>query len=70
MAPTWNTRAVSEVRAGDRIQLPTGDEMQVARVESPFLGTDALVCLIEDSDVRWFAQPLPVTMEVQVLQAS
>ena len=31
----------------------------IARIDSPFLGMDAMVCLIEDEPTRWFAYPGP-----------
>ena len=43
-------------------------EFDVARIQSPFLGQTALVCLIEDSPTRWHAYPVGVTLEIEVLR--
>jgi glutathione peroxidase len=64
----WAPRRADEVRAGDRIRLADGVELNVARVEPRFFGREELVCLIEDSDVRWLARPMPAADEVEVLE--
>jgi glutathione peroxidase len=63
---TWVPAQAEEVRPGDRVRLGSGAEMTVSRVESPFLGQDTLVCLIEDSPERWLAQPVPKTSQVDL----
>jgi hypothetical protein len=57
MADTWSTITVSEIRPGDFVRLQSGHEFEVARIDSPFLGMDTMVCLIEDSPSRWHAYP-------------
>ena len=52
MADTWRTITVSEIKPGDYVRLQTGHEFEVARIDSPFLGMDAMVCLIEDTPTR------------------
>jgi glutathione peroxidase len=64
----WTQRRADEVQAGDRIRLADGVEMNVARVEQRFFGRDDLVCVIEDSDVRWLARPMPPDAEVEALE--
>jgi hypothetical protein len=64
----WTTTPASEVRPGDRVRVAPGKELLVARVESPFMGSDQLVCLIEDTEERWLAQPLPMSNDVEVLR--
>jgi hypothetical protein len=56
----------ADVQPGDRVRLATGAELEVSRVEAPFLGRDNLVALIEDTPRRWFKQPLPLTAEIEV----
>lgn len=56
----------AEVRPGDRVALPTGAELEVSRVEAPFLGRDELVAFVEDTATRWFKQPMQATAEVRV----
>lgn len=56
----------AEVRPGDRVRLATGAELEVSRIEAPFLGRDSLVAFVEDTPARWFKQPLPATTELDV----
>jgi hypothetical protein len=66
MAESWTTAVASDVRAGDRVRLATGMEMQVSRIEARFMGRDGLVAFIEDTPARWYKQPLPEAAEVEV----
>jgi glutathione peroxidase len=63
----WTSRTAGELRPGDRIRLDDASEMTVTRIESNFFDREGLVCLIEDSEVRWLAHPLPGETEVEVL---
>ncbi|MGZ4763859.1 MAG: hypothetical protein ACXV7I_15600 [Ilumatobacteraceae bacterium] len=65
MADTWRTIAVNDVRPGDRIR-HRDQEFTVARVDSPFLGMDQMVCFIEDTPTRWAAWPAARTQEVEI----
>jgi hypothetical protein len=65
--PTWQTVTVADLRPGDRVRHGLR-EFDVARIQSPFLGQTALVCLIEDTPTRWHAYPVGVTLEIQVLR--
>ncbi len=65
--PTWQTVTVADIRPGDHVRHGLR-EFDVARIQSPFLGSTALVCLIEDSPERWLAHPVGVTLEIQVLR--
>ena len=64
----WTTTPASEVQPGDRVRVAPGKELLVARVQSPFMGSDQLLCLIEDTAERWLAQPVPAANEVEVLR--
>jgi hypothetical protein len=64
--PRWTIKAATNVRAGDVVKLRSGTELAVTRVESPFLGRDDLVCLIEDSETRWLAIAMPPSAELTV----
>ncbi len=64
---SWRTITVDDVVVGDRVRQGTR-EFDVARIQSPFLGQTALVCLIEDTPTRWRAYPVGVTMEIEVLR--
>lgn len=67
MASSWRKITVADVVRGDRVRLGLR-EFDVARIESPFLGQTALVCLIEDTPTRWHAYPAGVTLEIEVLR--
>jgi hypothetical protein len=67
MAQTWMATPASGVQPGDRVRLGSGREMVVSRIEPGFFGRDNVVAFIEDTDERWFKQPVPLTAEVEVL---
>ena len=56
-------RAV-DVVPGDRVRLASGREINITRIERDFLGRNDLVCFVEDTHQRWFAQALLVTADV------
>jgi hypothetical protein len=64
----WTTTTAGEVQPGDRVRVGPDKELLVARVQSPFMGSDQLVCLIEDTADRWLAQPVPAANDVEVLR--
>jgi hypothetical protein len=63
----WQTVTVADIRPGDHVRHGLR-EFDVARIQSPFLGQTALVCLIEDTPQRWLAHPAGVTLEIEVLR--
>jgi hypothetical protein len=67
MTGGWQKITVAELAPGDHVRLGN-DEFDVARIQSPFLGQTALVCLIEDTPTRWLAHPAGVTLEIEVLR--
>ena len=68
--PVWVPAQAGEVHPGERVRLGSGTVMTVSRVESPFLGQEALVCLIEDSAERWLAQPMPKTDQLEIARST
>lgn len=46
-----------------------GTVITVTRIETRFLDNDEMICLIEDTDERWRAQPLRTDGEIDVLRA-
>jgi hypothetical protein len=58
------TKRVGDVVPGDRVHLASGREMNVTRIERDFLGRDDLICFVEDTPQRWFAQALLATADV------
>jgi hypothetical protein len=68
MAETWQSVQVSDVRPGDRVRT-RGEEFEVARVDSPFLGRAEMVCFIEDTPTRWHAYPARKADSIDVQRA-
>ena len=66
MTSTWTTMTAAQVRPGDRIRLASGAELEVSRIEAPFLGRDGLMAFIEDTPARWYKQPVPAAAELEV----
>ena len=69
MADSWISTAADEVRAGDRIRMANGEELQVSRIEKAFFGMPNMLAFIEDSDVRWFKQPVQTDTVIDVQRA-
>ena len=61
----WHTVPARELAPGDHVR-HGGREFDVARIDSPFLGQTAVICLIEDSPTRWHAHPVGATLEIEV----
>ena len=55
-----------DVQPGDRIRL-YGQELTVTRVDSPFMGRDNMVLLVESTDERWHCLPAGTDTEVELL---
>ena len=70
MSGEWKQTTAAEVKVGERVRIPTGQELLVSRIESPFLGMAGMLALIEDSPQQWFKQPLPVESPVEVESGS
>ena len=66
MTTPWEPATAGELEIGDRVRLPTGVEFEVARIVSPLLGMEGLVCLIEDTPQRWHAYPAALGGDVEV----
>ncbi len=66
-SPVWTTRTAVDVKPGDRVQLEMGGELTVTRIESPFMGNEGLLCLIEDTPAQWVARPVPASADVRIL---
>ena len=65
MADDWKTTSVSDVQPGNVLRY-AGHEFTVARIDSPFLGVEEMVCFIEDTPDRWHAYPAARGAEVEV----
>jgi hypothetical protein len=59
-----------EVKPGDRVRMRTGTVITVTRIRPRFFDNDEMICLIEDTDERWRAQPVRTDAEVDVLRVS
>ena len=65
-ADHWTVAKASDVQSGDRVRVDSGTEMTVTVIETRFLGQSHLVCLVEDTDVRWLAMAMTADAEVVV----
>jgi len=43
--------------------------MHVSKIEEKFMGMDAMIAFIEDTDARWYKQPMPKGTDVEVDRA-
>jgi glutathione peroxidase len=68
-SPSWSSVVARDVQPGDRVRLASGVELTASRIKTGFLDRDELLCLIEDTPTRWFAQPVPADAVVEVLTA-
>jgi hypothetical protein len=69
MTNRWVTTAASAVQPGERVRLPSGDEMTATRVDRRFMGMDTMVAIIEDTADGWSKRPLRADAEVEVQRA-
>lgn len=65
MADNWTTTTANRVAVGDRIRL-YGQELQVTRIDAPFLGRPEMVLFVESTDERWHCLPAGTDAEVEV----
>ena len=65
MADTWTTTTAASVKPGDRVRL-YGQELQVTRIDDPFLGRTEMVLLVESTDQRWHCLPAGKDAEIEV----
>ncbi len=68
-ADIWESITVADLRPGDRVRLRGEFEFDVARIDAPFLGMDAMVCIIEDTPARWHAYAAPLVEPVEARRA-
>jgi Fe-S cluster assembly iron-binding protein IscA len=57
----------TEVRVGDRLLARSGVELTVTRIDQQFLGGDAWIAFVEDSEQQWFKMPAPRDGEVDLV---
>jgi hypothetical protein len=57
-----------DVRVGDRLLGPPGDDLTVTRIDSQFMGRPDMIAVVEDSAVRWLKRPLPLDSEVEIVR--
>jgi hypothetical protein len=70
MPATWKTVKAEVVRPGDVVRTQAGAEVTVSRVEQSFLGMPNMLAFIEDTDERWFKQPMMSDANVEVRQGA
>jgi len=69
MTESWLSVPAEDVRVGDRLRLGSGQVMHVSKIEEKFMGMDAMIAFIEDTDARWYKQPMPKGTDVEVDRA-
>jgi hypothetical protein len=62
----WASVPVGEVGVGDHVRVYGAVELDVTRIDTPFLGRAEMVLLVESTDERWACAPVPTSMEVEV----
>jgi hypothetical protein len=62
-------KVASELQPGERVLLSSGRELEITRILRPFLGTDDLLCLVEDTADGWFAQGMAATQKLEILES-
>jgi hypothetical protein len=65
-ANEWKTGTAADVKPGDRIRTPAGEELLVSRIEAPFFGRPEMIAFIEDTPERWYKRPVPVDVELEI----
>jgi preprotein translocase subunit YajC len=63
---TWKTVKAEQVKAGDTVRTQSGSVVIVSRVEKSFMGLPNMLAVIEDTEDRWFKQPLTADSDVEV----
>lgn len=66
MTKQWSSVPAEEVVAGDRVRLGNGAVVLVSKIETGFMGMDAMLAFIEDTPDRWFKAPIPKGTLVEV----
>jgi hypothetical protein len=67
---SWTARPATEIQPGVIIRVRTGEELEVARVETSFLGRGSMVAFVQDTPAGWRRAPFPTDAEVQFRSAS
>jgi hypothetical protein len=67
--PEFRATPALKVRPGDRVRMRSGTVITVTRIEGRFMDNDEMLCLIEDTDERWRAQPIRIDGEIDVLRS-
>lgn len=66
MSGHWAPVPVGEVSPGDHVRVYGAVELDVTRIDAPFLGREEMVLLVESTDQRWACAPVSTSMEVEV----
>ena len=66
MSDEWKSVPVTSVSPGDHVRVYGAIELDVTRIDAPFLGREEMVLLVESTDQRWACAPVPTSVEVEV----
>jgi hypothetical protein len=67
VAESWHQAKASDVAIGDVIRTERGDVVTVSRIESNFLGNEAMIAFIEDTPERWYKRPSRSDANLEIL---
>jgi hypothetical protein len=62
----WTTVKMDEVKPGDKVRVYGAIELDVTRIDDPFLGREDMVLFVESTDTRWACAPVPAGMDVEI----
>jgi glutathione peroxidase len=65
-SPGTRTVKATEVEVGDALITPSGEVMQVTRIDQSLMGSDDYLAFVEDSPRRWLKLPVSRDAEVEV----
>jgi glutathione peroxidase len=66
VADGWETASAATIRIGDHVRPRDGIELTVTRIETPFLGREQMLALIEATEDRWLKVPVTADAPVQI----
>jgi glutathione peroxidase len=66
LSDAWETSRADTIRVGDRVRPREGFELTVTRIDTPFLGREQMLALIEATGERWLKVPVAADQLVAI----
>jgi hypothetical protein len=63
---TWTSVKMDEAGVGDKVRIYGAIELDVTRIDDPFLGREDMVLFVESTDERWACAPVPRGMDIEI----